>query len=170
MKSFVAIMNVTPEGRVAKYADFETEQEAIDHVDQFSDEWPNAFPHAAIQGSLQYWKADPVAKSLTFEPDSTELDQKVKRAIKEYGNGLINDFMAEAQFDIGASIHLLFIRTERQWSAGEQPFVDEQKANFKYIRDIYIDARSAIQNIPNMTETEKLNFNPATDVTWTPKP
>ncbi len=65
---FIAIMAATPEGRVAKYADFTTRAEADAHVVAFAARWPEAFAIAIPAEPFSHWLIDMAAKTITIVP------------------------------------------------------------------------------------------------------
>lgn len=98
------------------------------------------------------------------------LDDEVKKAIRAEAMKRLIEFMEDADLEVAASIHLLFVRTERAWTAGEQPVVDQMKVKFSYIRDLYVVVKQAISDVSLMTVEQKENFNPITDITWPVEP
>lgn len=101
-----------------------------------------------------------------FSLTEEQLDVRVRQAIRGEGMKRLSEFMEDADFEIGASLYLLYIRTGRQWNAGEQAVVDDIQPKFTYIKDLYLAVKQAIANIPNLTIEQKENFNVATDVVW----
>ena len=64
--SFVAIMKVTPENRVAKAAWFPSETAADDHVVEFVDSHPDAFVAPEPAEPVADWFIDTAAKTITI--------------------------------------------------------------------------------------------------------
>ncbi len=71
--SFVAIMAVTPEGRLAKRADFPTEAEALVHVAAHTVRYPDAFVVATPVEPESHWLLNMSARpqTLTIVPPPT---------------------------------------------------------------------------------------------------
>lgn len=63
--TWLAIMRVEPDGRVAKYAEFDTDLEALAHVTDHGQRFANAFVVERPAGSTPVqWRADPAAKTI----------------------------------------------------------------------------------------------------------
>jgi hypothetical protein len=69
MKEFVAIDHTHPDHH--KYADFDTMQEARDHV---TNNLPNGFAAADPGGSTSYWVVDAEAQTVTNDQDQADAD------------------------------------------------------------------------------------------------
>lgn len=67
MKNFLAIMNWGGDNRVAKYQDFDTEAEAVDHTVLHSAKFPNAFIVTKPNSSFASWLVNPLAKTLSID-------------------------------------------------------------------------------------------------------
>lgn len=65
----IAIMKVK-DGRVAKYAAFDTAKEAEAHVDAFAKQYPDAFVHADETGNILDYRVDGQSLVLDLRPDS----------------------------------------------------------------------------------------------------
>ncbi len=88
--SFVAIMEATPENRVAKVQTFVTDAEAAAHVALFAIRHPDAFTAPEPADPLSHWLIDMVAKTITIvpppPPDYAAIDQTtVDRLLLESG-------------------------------------------------------------------------------------
>ena len=66
--SFVAIMSATPDNRVAKFQNFQTEAEADAHVALFADRFPDAFVVSEPAEPDGHWLIDMALKTLTIDP------------------------------------------------------------------------------------------------------
>ena len=62
-KPFLAIMKTEPDGRVAKFLDFEIEADALAHVEAFKDTYPDAFVVNHV-GDILDLVCDKVAKTV----------------------------------------------------------------------------------------------------------
>ena len=69
MKNFIAIMQSTPENRLAKYMDFDTSAEAQAHVDRHVAKYPNAFVQSSIPAHWNDWIVDMTAQTISSFPD-----------------------------------------------------------------------------------------------------
>ncbi len=65
---FLAIMSATPDNRVAKYQNFQTEAEAGAHVLAFVADFPTAFVVPQIGVPDSHWRIDMVAKTVVIDP------------------------------------------------------------------------------------------------------
>ena len=88
--SFVAIMSATPDNRVAKFQNFQTETEADAHVALFADRFPDAFVVSEPAEPDGHWLIDMALKTLTIDPppppDFAAIDQAtVDRLLLESG-------------------------------------------------------------------------------------
>ena len=166
--AWMAVMDWTEDGRIAKYHKCEVEQDCIDHAQKFSDKYPDAFVvDEPAEGTFDQWRVDPVAEALLFQPDEDKLDQEIQQEIRSEGHDQLNAFMEDAQFEVGAGMYLTLKRAGGEtWTAGEASMAANLLERFTYVRDLYVTARQAIQNIPNMTLQEKLDFDVKTDVNW----
>ncbi len=63
--SFVAIMNATPAGRVAKYANFPTQAAAAGHVALNLAQFPEGFDHVKPDEPFTHWLIDMPGKSIS---------------------------------------------------------------------------------------------------------
>ncbi len=78
---FVAILAVTPEGRVAKFETFDTWQDAQDHADQYVDAFVVTNPS---QRAWPEWVLNPSNQTLSFAPPDPKVrvDSPIVQAIK----------------------------------------------------------------------------------------
>ena len=88
--SFIAIMEATPDSRVAKYQGFSTEAEADAHVAKFTGQYLDAFVVPEPAGPFPHWLIDMAAKTVTIvpppPPDFSAIDQAtVDRLLLESG-------------------------------------------------------------------------------------
>jgi len=65
--SFVAILAAAPDGRIGKYAGFDTLAAAQAHVVAFQAGYPDAFAVEAPAAPWPHWRIDMVAKSVTID-------------------------------------------------------------------------------------------------------
>ena len=83
---FAAIMSWTQENRVAKYAPFDTEQEAVDHIATHVSNYPDAFVVQTTEKDTGLWLIDPVAKTISISEPQERIDKREAdeaRAIKD---------------------------------------------------------------------------------------
>jgi len=73
MKVFLAIVDVTPDNRVAKYQDFDTLLETETHVTSVLMNFPKAFAIANPGGAFSDWLIDMTTKTIVLvsPPDTT---------------------------------------------------------------------------------------------------
>lgn len=71
--SFIAILSATPEGRVGKYAGFETLAEAQAHADEFVAEFPEAFAVETPAAPWNHWLVDMVAGTVGIKDRTDEI-------------------------------------------------------------------------------------------------
>ena len=67
MKNFLAIMSWDGDNRVAKYQDFDSATQAVDHIDLNSTKFPNAFTATKPNNSFSSWLVDPLTKTLSID-------------------------------------------------------------------------------------------------------
>lgn len=68
-KTHIAVMAWTAGNRIAKYQGFDLEVDAEAHVVNFTDSYPEAFVvRPPVQGDVDDWLVDPVAKALSYNP------------------------------------------------------------------------------------------------------
>lgn len=65
---FVAVMKTEPDGRVAKYQDFDTEADALAHVDKFKDRFPGAFVTQDRAENILDWKVSGKSVGIEMRP------------------------------------------------------------------------------------------------------
>lgn len=67
MEQFIAVMRWKADGRVAKYQDFATQEDALKHVELFSSRWSEAFVTVTPeQGDISDWVV--ANGALTYDP------------------------------------------------------------------------------------------------------
>ena len=66
MKAFLAIVGITPTGRVAKFQDFDTKKEADAHVAFVKESFPDAFSAPNPGGGFADWRI--TGKAVTIDP------------------------------------------------------------------------------------------------------
>ena len=75
--TYIAIVNTTPDNKIAKYQEYETKQEADDHILRVKDNFPNAFvvdkPEPYV---FDYMTVNVGAKTITFDKARWDSDQK----------------------------------------------------------------------------------------------
>lgn len=64
----LAIVKVSPAGRIEKYQDYPTEVEALAHVDRVKEKFPAAYAALHPGGSFTDWLCDPIAKTAVLSP------------------------------------------------------------------------------------------------------
>ncbi len=106
---FVAIMEATPEGRVAKYQGFLTQAEADAHVVLFAVRHPDAFTAPLPADPISHWLIDMGAKTITIvpppPPDYAAIDQAtVDRLLLDSG---VLRALATVQFQIINDVRVL---------------------------------------------------------------
>jgi len=76
--TYIAIVNTTPDNKIAKFQEYETKQEADDHILRVKDSFPNAFvvdkPEPYV---LDYMAVNVGAKTITFDKARWDSDQAV---------------------------------------------------------------------------------------------
>lgn len=87
MRTYVAVMQSTPNNRVSKYQDFDTQQEAQNHIDAHAINYPDAFVQTTINEPLSDWLIDIIAKTISFVPSyavsvTTARQRKRKEELK----------------------------------------------------------------------------------------
>ncbi len=103
--NFAAILEATPEGRVAKHMQFETLLEAQEHVAFWKGLFPSskAFAVAAPAAPLTHWLVDMVAKTVVIDvpppPDLGAIDRATVDALL-LESGVMRAF-ALMMFEIG---------------------------------------------------------------------
>lgn len=102
MQAFIAVMAWTPENRVAKYLDFDTEVKAAAHVERHKTRWPNAFvaPNPGVE--FASWLIDSDAKTIAISaplpPPRIATDFDVLRhAMRGKGLDITDDDMQAAR-------------------------------------------------------------------------
>ena len=75
--TYIAIVNTTPDNKIAKFQEYETKQEADDHILRVKDNFPNAFvvdkPEPYV---FDYMTVNVGAKTITFDKVRWDNDQK----------------------------------------------------------------------------------------------
>ena len=75
--TYIAIVNTTPDNKIAKFQEYETKQEADDHILRVKDNFPNAFvvdkPETYV---FDYMTVNVGAKTITFDKVRWDNDQK----------------------------------------------------------------------------------------------
>lgn len=171
MKPFIAVMQATPENRVASFQDFDTAAEAQAFITGNPEAAPWAFVAPAPAEPTAHWLVDTVAQAITYSPDTVKLETQVKRAIRAEGKRRLSAFMEDADFEVAASIYLLYIRANgTAWKPGEQAVADGLQVKFNYVRDLYVTVTQAIAGVASMTQSQKVNFDAAADITWPTEP
>ena len=107
--TFVAIMAVTPNDRVAKYQSFPTEAEADAHVVDFVAKFPDAFVVSEPPLPRSHWLIDTVAKTVIIvpppPPDFSAIDQiTVDRLLLDSG---VMRALATALFQVNNRVRVL---------------------------------------------------------------
>ena len=76
--TYIAIVNTTPDNKIAKFQEYETKQEADDHILRVKDNFPNAFvvdkPEPYV---FDYMTVNVGAKTITFDKVRWDSDQAV---------------------------------------------------------------------------------------------
>ena len=76
--TYIAIVNTTPDNKIAKFQEYETKQDADDHILRVKDSFPNAFvvdkPEPCV---LDYMAVNVGAKTITFDKARWDSDQAV---------------------------------------------------------------------------------------------
>ena len=76
--TYITIVNTTPDNKIAKFQEYETKQEADDHILRVKDSFPNAFvverPEPYV---LDYMAVNVGAKTITFDKARWDSDQAV---------------------------------------------------------------------------------------------
>ena len=76
--TYIAIVNTTPDNKIAKFQEYETKQDADDHILRVKDSFPNAFvvdkPEPYV---LDYMAVNVGAKTITFDKARWDSDQAV---------------------------------------------------------------------------------------------
>ena len=75
--TYIAIVNTTPDNKIAKFQEYETKQEADDHILRVKDNFPNDFvvdkPEPYV---FDYMTVNVGAKTITFDKVRWDNDQK----------------------------------------------------------------------------------------------
>ena len=90
--TYIAIVNTTPDNKIAKFQEYETKKEADDHILRVKDSFPNAFvverPEPYV---FEYMTVNVGAKTITFDKARWDSDQAVvtstqyqRERLKEY--------------------------------------------------------------------------------------
>jgi|TARA_R110002110_G_scaffold252292_1_gene468157 hypothetical protein len=90
--TYIAIVNTTPDNKIAKLQEYETKKEADDHILRVKDSFPNAFvverPEPYV---FEYMTVNVGAKTITFDKARWDSDQAVvtstqyqRERLKEY--------------------------------------------------------------------------------------
>ncbi len=100
--AFLAIMDATPEFRVAKYQGFSTEPEADAHVFKFLGQYPKAFVTPEPSEPFTHWSIDMDAQTIGIDipppPDLDAIDQaRIDALLMESG---VSRAMAKMMFEI----------------------------------------------------------------------
>ena len=81
--TYISIVDTTPDNKIAKFQEYETKQEADDHILRVKDSFPNAFvvdkPEPYV---FDYMIVDVVAKTITFDKARYDSDQTVIASTK----------------------------------------------------------------------------------------
>ena len=76
--TYIAIVNTTPDNKIAKLQEYETKKEADDHILRVKDSFPNAFvverPEPYV---FEYMTVNVGAKTITFDKARWDSDQAV---------------------------------------------------------------------------------------------
>ena len=76
--TYIAIVNTTPDNKIAKFQEYETKKEADDHILRVKDSFPNAFvvdkPEPYV---FDYMTVNVGAKTITFDKARWDSDQAV---------------------------------------------------------------------------------------------
>ena len=76
--TYIAIVNTTPDNKIAKFQEYETKKEADDHILRVKDSFPNAFvvdkPEPYV---FDYMIVNVGAKTITFDQARWDSDQAV---------------------------------------------------------------------------------------------
>ncbi|MCF8719201.1 hypothetical protein [Nitrospina gracilis] len=99
----------------------------------------------------------------------------LKAAIKQEAQRRIEAFFTaqdvkQGQMMARASELLLMRVNGKSWNAAQQGEVNQLKTVFQWTKQVRAAAKAAIQDIPNWTDQQKMEFNPATNVAWPPPP
>jgi hypothetical protein len=100
--AFLAIMEATEDGRVAKHWAFPTEAEADAHVAAFLDRFPDAFTAPEPAAPFSHWRINTAAQAVTIDPpappvpaNATKL--RLVRALRAAGKwGAVKAALAKA--------------------------------------------------------------------------
>lgn len=65
---FIAVVDWTPDNRIAKYQDFEAEAEALEHVEGVKEKYPKAFVSPDPGGGYASWLIDARTLVLSSSP------------------------------------------------------------------------------------------------------
>lgn len=77
----LAIMKVE-DGRVAKFASFDTKGEATAHVAKFAEDYPDAFVHADVSGNILDYRVEKGRLVLDARPDHRNTRDQIVRRLK----------------------------------------------------------------------------------------
>ena len=84
---YASIMSWTQENRVAKYAPFQTEVEALEHIAAHVSNYPDAFVVQPVNNDVEAWLVDPVAKTISISIPQERIDREAleaeRQALKE---------------------------------------------------------------------------------------
>ena len=101
--AWIAVVKQDNEGRITKFLDFETEEEALAHVAKVSDAFPDAFASEAPAGGIRDFRAergglvsDPIVDVLP-----TAHEKRVKAYKDELGEDALVDVIREVEAIVG---------------------------------------------------------------------
>ena len=88
--AYIAIVTFDKIGRATKWQEYETEADALAHVDRVQQTFLEAYAAINPGGGYRDWLCDPIAKTITFDPlpikpPPPDLDAALDVAIAEAG-------------------------------------------------------------------------------------
>jgi hypothetical protein len=171
---WIAVVDVTQDGRIAKFQEYETEADAAAHVDRVLPQYPDAFVVQRPAGDGKqplFWKLDKSAKTAVVDVPVEYVREKVER----HADQLIAEAVPPEQVDkmlaratrLNAEVSI----KGRTLTVAEQAEVDDLIAIDDWRMAVRARATDfIIDTLPGLTEQEKMDFDPAAGITWPAEP
>ena len=162
---FLAIVEWTADNRVAKYQDFRTRAEANAHISDVEKGFVVSHPG----GGFADWLVDPVAETLTIEPDLDALRTRAAQNIKDEAKFRIlteyPDWKQRNMTALGVSL-VRKMANGTTLTADEQTAVTRLDAIWSWISSVRETSDTLEANVQTMTADQLRNFIPTDDSHW----